>query len=123
MFFGDANGIEITLYAFESLLGNFGNILVAITITLFAVSTVIAGYYYGESSLKYLKAKCTSFDILVLKLITLIVIVFSSIVSSYALWQAIDVLVAILAIINIYSLFGLRKVVIEEYKYFKMKRL
>ena len=116
MSFGDANGIEITLYAFESLLGNFGNILIAITITLFAVSTVIAGYYYGESSLKYLKTKCTSFDILVLKLITLAVIVFSSIVSSYALWQAIDVLVAILAIINIYSLFGLRKIVIEEYK-------
>lgn len=96
-----------------------GSILVAITITLFALATVIAGYYYGESSLKYLKKKANRFDILCLKVISLIVIVVGSVVSSSSLWQAIDILVAVLAIINIYSLFALRDVVIDEYKCWK----
>ena len=93
-----------------------GSVLVAVTITLFALATVIAGYYYGESSLKYLKKKTNGFEILCLKVISLIVIVVGSVVSSRSLWQAIDILVAILAIINIYSLFALRDVVIAEYK-------
>lgn len=99
-----------------------GSVLVAITITLFALATVIAGYYYGESSLKYLKKNTNRFDVLCLKVINLIVIVIGSIVSSHSLWQAIDMLVAILAIINIYSLFALRNVVIEEYKYWRKRK-
>lgn len=96
-----------------------GSILVSITITLFALATVIAGYYYGESSLKYLKQKTTKFDIFCLKVTSLIIIIIGSVVSSKSLWQSIDILVAIIAIINIYSLFALKDVVIEEYKYWK----
>ena len=102
-----------------SFSGSFGPILVAITITLFALSTVITGYYYGESSLKYLYTKANKIHINILKIITLLVIMFSSIASSQAIWQAIDILVGILAIINIYSLFALRNIVIDEYKYYK----
>ena len=104
---------------FLNFYGNFGPLLVAVTITLFALSTVIAGYYYGESSLKYLKRKTNKFDIFVLKAITLVTIVVGSVVSSHVIWQVIDVLVGILAIINIYSLFALKDIVVEEYKQYK----
>jgi len=48
-----------------------------------------------------------------------VVVVVGSVISSHVIWQVIDVLVGILAIINIYSLFALRDIVIEEYKHYK----
>jgi len=114
----DANGIEITLNAFKYHLGNFGPIIVTVIITLFGLSTVLAGYYYGESSLKFTK-KTNKFDIIVLKIITIAVLVFGSIVSSKILWNVTDIMVGLIAIINIYALLALKNIVIEEYKYWR----
>ena len=91
-----------------------GPIAICITIFLFAFSTVIAGYYYGEACLKYLKRKTNKFDIFLLKIATLISILLGSTISSKLLWNAIDVCVALLAIINIYSIFKLRNIVISK---------
>ena len=114
----DANGIEITLYAFRYHIGNFGAIFVTVTITLFALATVLAGYYYGESSLKFIK-KTNKLDLIVLKLTTMAVIVIGSTISSNLLWLIVDILVGILAIINIYALFGLKDIALDEYKNYK----
>ncbi len=104
----DPNGIEITKYAFSYHLGSFGTIMTIVTIILFAFSTIISGYYFGESSLKYL-VKNNKKSIVILKLITLILLVLGSVLSSTVLWKTVDILVAILAIINVYALFCLRK--------------
>lgn len=114
----DPNGIEITLQAFEYHLGNLGPIFITAIITLFGLATVLTGYYYGESSLKFLK-KTNQFDIFVLKLITVLVIFIGSITSSNLLWNITDALVGILAIINIYAIFSLRSIVIEEYRAYR----
>lgn len=114
----DPNGIEITLEAFKYHLGNFGPVFVTIIITLFGLATVLTGYYYGESSLKFLK-KTNKIDIFILKLITVILIFSGSVMSSSALWNITDVLVGLLAIINIYAIYSLRDIVVEEYRYFK----
>lgn len=115
--------LRLPYLLFKIFCGNFGSLLVAVTITLFALSTVMASYYYGESSLKYLKPKTNSLDIFILKLITLLVIVVGSIVSSHALWQAIDILVGILAIVNIYAIFSLRSIVMDEYRIYKRQKI
>lgn len=114
----DPNGIEITLQAFEYHLGNLGPIFVTIIITLFGLATVLTGYYYGESSLKFLK-KTNKVDIFILKLITVIVIFLGSITASNLLWSITDVLVGLLAIVNIYAIFLLKNIVIEEYRVYK----
>jgi len=53
--FENINGIELTQYALHYHLGNFGIVVLVFSIISFAFSTIIAGYYYGESNLKYLK--------------------------------------------------------------------
>lgn len=114
----DPNGIEITLEAFKYHLGNFGPFFVTIIITLFGLATVLTGYYYGESSLKFLK-KTNKIDIFILKLITVVLIFSGSIMSSSILWNITDVLVGLLAIINIYAIYSLRDIVVEEYRSYK----
>lgn len=102
----DPNGIEITKYAFNYHLGSYGTIMIIATIILFAYSTIITGYYYGESNLKYLTSKKIS--ITILKIITLILLILGSVASSTTLWTVVDTLVALMAIINVYAIFNLR---------------
>lgn len=50
----NVNGIEITQYALKYHLDDFGIIALIFSIISFAFSTIVAGYYYGESNLKFL---------------------------------------------------------------------
>lgn len=107
--FVDINGIELMQYAFSYHFGNLGNIFLFAFILLFAFSTILTGYYYGECSLRFLIGKGHSKAISLLKCITLIVLFLGCIISAELLWKIIDLLVALLAIINIYALFSLRE--------------
>lgn len=106
--FYDVNGIEITQYAFNYHLGIFGNILIIISIILFAFSTILTGYYYIESNLKFFNNNISNTKLFIAKLITLIFLFIGCIISSKKLWNIVDILIAILAIINIYSLLKLK---------------
>ena len=106
--FSDINGIEITQYAFNYHLGNFGNILIFLFILLFAFSTILTGYYYIESNLKFFKEKINKQQLIIIKIITIIFLFIGCIISSEKLWKIVDCLIAILAIINIYALLKLR---------------
>lgn len=106
--FTDINGIEITQYAFTYHLGSIGNIIIFLSILFFAFSTVLTGYYYIESNLKFFKPKIKPRQLIILKIITIIFLFIGCIISSTSLWDIVDCLVAMLAIINIYALLKLR---------------
>lgn len=106
--FEDINGIELMQYAFAYHFGRFGQILLFLFIFLFAFSTVLTGYYYGESALRFILGKGHTKAIFLLKCITLIVLFCGAIMSPTILWKIIDMLVALLAIINIYAMIRLR---------------
>lgn len=108
------NGIELTQQAFINHLGNFGNIIVIISIILFAFSTVLSGYYDGESSIKFLFPNISKRKILILKIITFLIIIIGSITKANVLWNIVNILSALLAIINIYSIMKLKSKVIYE---------
>jgi len=51
--------------------------------------------------------------------VTISALFFSSIASSKVLWQLTDIVVGVLAIINIYAIYNLKDIVIEEYRFYK----
>ena len=105
--FININGIELTKYAFSSHLGVFGEIILLVLIILFSFSTIVTGYYYGESNLKNITN--SKIIILILKILTIMLIFVGGISRSNSIWNVVDLFVAILAIINVYSIFKLRK--------------
>lgn len=117
----DVNGIEITQYAFKYHLGQFGNILLFISVLLFSFTTILTGYYDGESSLKYFFNNIKTRHLIMLKIISLLVLFFGCIISSQILWSLVDIFVAFLALINIYALFKLKEDVFYEINYYKRK--
>ena len=113
--FVNPNGIEITLRALENHIGSFGTIVLILSIFSFAFSTIISGYYYGESNLKYLDKKVNSNKIYLLNIAVVIILFVGSIMSPSILWDLVDIGAATLAIINTVSMILLNKEVKREY--------
>lgn len=114
--FENMNGIELTQYALNYHLGRSGIIVLIVSVVSLAYSTIVAGYYYGESNLKYLIKNASKTQINILKIVTIILLVIGSIMNATILWNIVDILVAILAIINMYVLMKLRKEIIVDYE-------
>lgn len=114
--FKNMNGIELTQHALNYHLGKTGIIVLMLSVISLAYSTIVAGYYYGESSLKYLLKNVSKTQINILKTVTVILLLIGSVISASLLWSIVDILVAILAIINMYALLKLRKEIIIDYK-------
>lgn len=108
------NGIEITKFAFSTHFGHFGEIILLIVLILFSFSTIITGYYYGESNLKNLTKD--KIKIIVLKILAILSIFLGGIISSLFVWEIVDLFIALLAIINIYAIFKLRNTIFEKVK-------
>ncbi len=112
----DINGIEITQFSFVHHLGIIGNIIIFISILLFSFSTILTGYYDGESSLKYFSNNIKKRYLILLKLITIAVLFIGCILPSNFIWSFVDIMVGMLAIINIYALYKLRHEIINTFK-------
>lgn len=103
------NGIELTKYAFSYHLGPFGDILLLLILILFSFSTIITIYYYGESSLKFITKNKTS--IKVLKVLTFFSLFIGGIIKANIIWMLIDIALALLTIINMYSIYKLKDII------------
>lgn len=102
--FTDINGIEVVTYAFYKHLGPIGIIILTIVIFLFAFSTIVTCFYYGEASLKYLTSKNTNY----LKWIIIAIMIYSSFSSPVVIWNITDIIIAMIAIINVYTMYKLK---------------
>ena len=103
------NGIELVIYAFNYHFGRLGNIILYLIVLLFCFSTIITGYYNGESSIKSIKIKKIAF----LKIITIISLFLGVIINPKILWNITDLLIGILLTINIYSIYKLKNKIKE----------
>lgn len=101
----DPNGIEIAIYSFNYHFGNLGNIILVVLIVLFAFSTILSAYYYGEVSLNYFNRN----NSYIVKIVLILMVLLGSIFSSTSIWVFTDIFIAILVIINIYAIYKLRE--------------
>ena len=107
MSFNNLNGIEIVLYAFKYHFGNIGIIFLSIITILFAMSTIISSYYLGETNILLLsKHKITS---IIYKITFILVIILSIYIKPFILWNLTDYFIALLVIINTYSIIKINK--------------
>lgn len=104
----DVNGIELALYAFKYHFGNLGIYIMVVSILLFSFSTILTGYYYGESCLKYFLNSISNKYIYILRILTLLILFLGCIVSSTFLWAFVDILVGVIVIINLYAIWKLK---------------
>jgi len=112
--YNDVNGIEITLNALIYHLGNFGNIILYFSLIAFSFSTIISGYFYVESNLKFIFNNLSNKFLFLLKIFTCLLLTVATLIKPNFIWNLSDFLVGLLIIINVISLLNLKKDVIME---------
>ncbi len=105
---GDYDGIALTSYAFDTFFDGFRYIL-TIAVPLFAFSTTITYYYYGERALDYLTSGNSKAALNIYKFTYLLVIVIGSAMQLTAVMDFADAALLALGFPNLIGLFILRK--------------
>ncbi|KGR76653.1 alanine/glycine:cation symporter family protein [Ureibacillus sinduriensis] len=112
----DAASINLTQASLISNLGEWAGIFLAIAIFLFAYSTVIGNYYYGETNIGFIKESKTA--LLVFRILVVAFVMFGSVAKVQIVWDLADLFMAIMAVINLLAILMLWKVakpVIQDY--------
>ncbi len=113
---GESAGTELTSAAFGTVFGDkIGAMIIAVGITLFALSTILSWSLYGTRCFEYLFGTKAS---IVYKVIFIIVIVIGATLSLNDVWNIADALNAFMAIPNLIALLLLSPVVIKLSKEF-----
>src|SRR5699024_956251 len=96
--------------ALSTVIGSYGYLFITVCLGLFAFTTLLGNLYYCESCLSYLKGEELSDKSMFFYRIIAIVMIFlgAGMEMDFA-WDLADLLMGIMAIINIFSIFILGK--------------
>lgn len=111
---GGVEGIQLTQRALSAQVGSWGNIFIAICILLFAFSSIVGNYYYGESNISFLTSKKIY---IFLYRIFVVFMVFSGCLAKVSIvWNLADVFMGFMAIVNLIAIFLLSKIAFAALK-------
>ncbi|MGL4909764.1 MAG: alanine/glycine:cation symporter family protein [Cetobacterium sp.] len=107
-------GIQLTQNALSSQVGNWGNIFIAVCILLFAFSSIIGNYYYGETNIEFLSSNKAWLNLYRVAVIGMVM--FGSIGELALVWNMADLFMGLMAVLNLIAIFLLGKVAFEALK-------
>ena len=99
----EVNGITLTQSALENEVGSIGPMFVAVAIFLFAFSSIIGNYYYGEANIRFITPNqkvLTAYRIASAGLM----VVFGALASFELVWNIVDFFMALLTACNLIAI-------------------
>lgn len=115
------DGIALTQVALSSHVGDWASAFIAVIIFLFAFSSVIGNYYYGETNIEFIKSNKTWMTIYRLAVIGMVM--FGSLAKISIVWDLADLFMALMALLNMTAIVLLGKYAFAALKdYTKQKK-
>lgn len=99
------DGIVLTSHAVEHFLGAGGRWFITSAILLFAFSTMIANYYFGETNLHYISLK--KWPVWVFRSFTAVFVAGASLFTLQQMWVLLDVCMGLLTLCNVTAILSL----------------
>jgi alanine or glycine:cation symporter, AGCS family len=100
---GSATGVALTQQSLSDSVGSWGSNFIAIALLFFAFTSILANYYYGETSLLFINkgrhAALAPFRVLVL-----LMVIFGALVNATTIWNMADVAMGLMALLNIVAI-------------------
>ena len=88
--------------ALQASLGDFGPIFIAVSMALFAFTTLIGNYYYCEGCMRFIFKRTPSKTFLtVFRVIAAIIVMLGAVISMQLAWDTADLFQALMVVINI----------------------
>lgn len=99
-----ADGIILTTQALESEVGIMGRWFITAAIFLFAYSTIIANYFYGETNIRFIFSGARR-SILAFRIITGIVVLAGAFMTLQTAFSVVDIFMGLMTILNLVAIF------------------
>lgn len=109
-------GINLTQQALIDHVGSWGGIFISICILLFAFSSIIGNYYYGEANIEFLTKN--KICMLVYRIAVLAMVFIGSVAELDFVWNFADISMGLMAIVNLIAIVMLSKIafkVLQDY--------
>lgn len=100
-------GIELTQKALVSQIGPFGAYFIAICILLFAFSSIVGNFYYGQTNIEFIHTNKILLNIY--RILVIGMVLFGSIAKVDLVWNLADLFMGLMAILNIITILFLGK--------------
>ncbi len=113
-------GIELTQEALTMQFGDFGKYFIAICIILFAFSSIIGNYYYGESNISFIKSNKLLMS--AYRIAVVCMVMFGSLAKVDIVWTLADVFMGLMAIINLLAITILCPIAVDCLKDYKAQK-
>lgn len=105
---GELTGIALTQKSLESIFGGLAPGAVALMILLFAFSSVIGNYYYGEINIAFFETK-SKLPLTLYRVFVVIMAAFGCVAELPLVWNLADLFMGFLALTNLYAIARLAK--------------
>ena len=99
------DGIILTKYALEYHIGPAGGLFVTAAIFLFAYSTIIANYFYGETNIRFITQKMSYINLF--RIITGATVMAGAMMSLQEAWSIVDLAMGVMTIVNLVAIIQL----------------
>lgn len=117
---GDLTGIQLTQAAVSYQVGSWGNSFVAVCIFLFAFSSIIGNYYYGETNLEFIKSSKSA--LFIYRIFALCMVMLGSMAKLSTVWDMADLFMGLMAVINLIVIARLSPIAHEALKDYTKQR-
>ena len=115
-----AEGINLTQMALSEHVGAWAGPFVSVAIFLFAFSSIIGNYYYGETNIEFIKDSKLYLN--VYRVASVSMVFFGSIASLGVVWTLADIFMGLMALINLTAITLLAKVAVKAMKDYEEQR-
>ena len=110
------SGITLVQKALASEIGIWAGAFLSICILLFAFSSILGNYYYGEANIEFLNSNKRIMDLY--RLIVVIMVLFGSVVEVEIVWTLADLFMGLMAVLNLIAIALLSKkafILLDDY--------
>lgn len=99
---GELTGVPLTQAALDAEVGGWGSVFVAVSLMFFAFTSIVANYYFGETSLRFIRddrALLAGF-----RLVVLVFVMGGALVKVNVVWSAADLSMGLMALLNLVAI-------------------
>lgn len=117
-------GIQLTQEALRTQVGGWGPHFITLCILLFAYSSIIGNYYYGETNIEFMSKGDKKSTLFLYRIVVLGMVMFGSVADAQIVWNLADLFMGTMAVINLIAIFRLSPIATACLKdYTRQKKL
>lgn len=100
-------GIALTQASLSQCLGKFGDYFISFSVLLFAFTSIIGNYYYGQANVEFVTKSKKA--MIVFRVFVVALVLFGALAQLKLVWNMADLFMTVMALMNITVIFIMRK--------------